>query len=253
MKRVLNRPKRPGSTVDAWSKIGGRSRWEAKAYDRAHEPVDMTQTVTVQSVESVGPDTVAITFDAPESFAGQPGQFVQLSATVDGEAEARFYTISSPDTDEEFEVTVGVDPDVADFSSWLAERDPGDELSMEGPYGDQFYDGEPAVRVVAGGPGVGPAVAIGERALENEAAVTIVYEDHDPAHEERLSTLAAGGATVKMLSPSDGEDSLTEALSDLESNEQVFVYGFAGFVERVRDAIEAAGGEPEDAKVENFG
>jgi 3-phenylpropionate/trans-cinnamate dioxygenase ferredoxin reductase subunit len=125
---------------------------------------------------------------------------------------------------------------------------------MEGPYGDQFYDGESAVRVVAGGPGVGPAVAIGERALENAADVTIVYEDSDPAHEERLSALANAGATIRLLSPAEGDhDPLAEALSDLASEEQVFVYGFAGFVERVRDAIEAAGGDPSAAKVENFG
>jgi ferredoxin-NADP reductase len=214
----------------------------------------MTQSVTVQSVESVGPDTVAITFDAPDDFEGKPGQFVQLSATVDGEAEARFYTISSPDTAGEFEVTVGVDPDVADFSSWLADREAGDELSMEGPYGDQFYDGEPAVRVVAGGPGVGPAVAIGERALDDDATVTIVYEDDEPAHQERLSVLSNAGATIRLITPGDGNaDPLGDALSDLDTDEEVFVYGFADFVERVRDAIEAAGGDPAEAKVENFG
>jgi len=214
----------------------------------------MTYSVTVQSAETVGADTVAITFDAPADFEGQPGQFVQLSATVDGEAQARFYTISSPDTDDTFEVTVGLDPEVADFSSGLAARDACDELAMEGPYGDRYYDAEAAVRVVAGGPGVGPAVAIGERAHENDAAVTIVYEDDEPAHQERLSTLSDAGATIRMVSPGDGDaDSLSDALSDLAAEEEVFIYGFAGFVERVRDAIEAAGGDPSVANVENFG
>jgi ferredoxin-NADP reductase len=100
---------------------------------------------------------------------------------------------------------------------------------------------------------VGPAVAIGERALGNDAAVTIVYEDGDPAHEDRLSRLAGAGATVRILSPTDDGDPVTDALADIDPSEQVFVYGFAGFVERVRDAIDAAGGDSADAKVENFG
>jgi cytochrome-b5 reductase len=210
----------------------------------------MTQTVTVTDVTDVGGDTVTLTFETPDGFDARPGQFVQLSATVDGEAEARFYTISSADTTDTFEVTVGLDPDVADFSQWLADHAPGDQLDMEGPYGDQFYDGEERVVVLAGGPGIGPAIGIGERALADGAAVGIVYEDDTPAHEERLAGLAAGGATVQVLATLDGAiDSLVTGSDD----EQVFIYGFAEFVERAREAIEAAGGDPSAAKVENFG
>jgi cytochrome-b5 reductase len=210
----------------------------------------MTVTATVEAVRDVGPDTVAITLATPAGFEARPGQFVQLSATVEGDPEARFYTISSPDTAESFEVTVGLDPDVADFSQWLADRSPGDTLDIEGPYGDQFYDGEKRVVVLAGGPGIGPAVGIGERALADGAEVVIVYEDDTPAHEERLAALAAGGATVRVLTDLDGAVGSLVTDSD---DEQTFIYGFADFVERARDAIDAAGGDSGAAKAENFG
>jgi cytochrome-b5 reductase len=212
----------------------------------------MDTRVTVVGVSDVGPDTVAIEFETPADFTAQPGQFVKLSATVEGESYSRFYTLSSPDTDETFEVTVGVDPEEGGpFSRYLVALEAGDELDCTGPFGDQHYDAESRVVVLAGGPGVGPAVGIGERALADGAEVAVVYRDDAPAHEDRLAALADTGATVFVL---DGD--VDAAVADVltgDAGEQVFVYGFADFVAAAEDAITAAGGDPDDAKVENFG
>jgi cytochrome-b5 reductase len=212
----------------------------------------MDTVVTVAAVTSVGPNTVAIEFETPEGFEAQPGQFVKLGATVEGESYARFYTLSSPDTEDTFEVTVGIDPDEAGpFSQFLVDLDPGDELDCAGPYGDQYYEGESRVVVLAGGPGVGPAVGIGERALAAGADVAVVYQDDAPAHEDRLATLSDAGATVLVTGGDLGEAAASVLSGD--ADEQVFVYGFADFVEAAREAIRAAGGDPDGAKVENFG
>jgi cytochrome-b5 reductase len=212
----------------------------------------MDTRVTVVDVTDVGPDTVAIEFETPADFTARPGQFVKLSATVEGESYSRFYTLSSPDTDGTFEVTVGIDPDEAGpFSRFLVDLAAGDELDCAGPFGDQYYDGESRVVVLAGGPGVGPAVGIGERALADGAAVAVVYRDDAPAYEDRLAALSDAGATVFVL---DGE--VDEAVADVvtgDAGEQVFVYGFADFVAAAEEAITAAGGDPDAAKVENFG
>jgi cytochrome-b5 reductase len=212
----------------------------------------MDTRVTVVGVSDVGPDTVAIEFETPADFTAQPGQFVKLSATVDGESYSRFYTLSSPDTDGTFEVTVGIDPEEAGpFSRYLVDLAAGDELCCTGPFGDQHYDGESRVVVLAGGPGVGPAVGIGERALGDGAEVAVVYRDDAPAHEDRLAALSEAGATVFVL---DGE--IDAAVADVvtgDAGEQVFVYGFADFVADAKAAITSAGGDPDDAKVENFG
>ncbi|MFC6723984.1 FAD-dependent oxidoreductase, partial [Halobium palmae] len=114
----------------------------------------METTLQVTAVDSVGPDTVALTFESPAEFEAEPGQFVKLSATVDGEEYARFYTLSSPDVEGTFEVTVGVSEDGGPFSRHLADLDVGDELGVSGPFGSDHYEGESRVVVLAGGPGV---------------------------------------------------------------------------------------------------
>ena len=207
--------------------------------------MDATQ-VTVRDVRSVGADTVALELATPDGFDAKPGQFVLLRATVDGEEVSRHYTLSSPDVEDTFEITVGVDPD-GDLSPWLADLDAGDEVTVEGPFGTVFYEDEDVV-LLAGGPGVGPAVGMGERALADGHDVAVVYQDDSPAHEERLAALSAGGATVVVT-----EGNLDEAVAEVAGGGQVYVFGFREFVDDSLAAVEAAGGDPDDAKVENFG
>lgn len=224
----------------------------------------MDFTATVEATADVGPDTVTVSLTAPPAFDAKPGQFVKLSATVDGESVSRFYTVSSPDTDGTFETTVGLDDgedeadeesdaaeDDPDFAEYLVAREVGDEIDVSGPFGDQFYEGEARAIVLAGGPGVGPAVAIAERALAagNEAAV--VYRSDAPAHADRLDALRDRGVSVTVT---DGEigDTVDDAVRGVEG-ERAFVYGFADFVADSEDALAAAGYDTDDAKVENFG
>ncbi|WP_066414224.1 FAD-dependent oxidoreductase [Halorubrum aethiopicum] len=214
----------------------------------------MDATVAVTSVEEVGSDTYAIRFDTPGGFSAEPGQFVKLGTEIDGESVARFYTLSSPTTEETFEVTVGIDlEEGGEFSRFLADIEPGVEMSLTGPFGDQHYDGEGRVVVLAGGPGVGPAVAIARRALDDGGKAAVVYRDDDPAHEARLDDLRERGASIAVIG---GDDDLTGPVADAltgAADEGVFVYGFAEFVDDALAAIEAGGGDPDGAKVENFG
>ena len=204
----------------------------------------------VAAVEEVGPDTVAIEFESPPNFAARPGQFVKLTTEVNGQAEPRFYTISSPDVADTFQVTVGVDPD-GDVGPVLRSLSAGDEVVVSGPFGNAYYEDEPRVLVLAGGPGVGPAVGIAERALADGNGAAVVYRDETPVHEQRLAALANDGADITVLGPAD---SLTEAVADtLTGDTQAFVYGFGEFLDDATAAVEAAGGDPDAAKVENFG
>ncbi|SDM12813.1 Oxidoreductase FAD-binding domain-containing protein [Halogranum gelatinilyticum] len=212
----------------------------------------MDATVTVAAAQSVGTDTVAIEFESPDGFEAEPGQFVKLSTTIDGEGYARFYTLSSPTVSDTFEVTVGIDSaEGGPFSGFLADLSAGDEVEMSGPYGSDHYEGEARVVVLAGGPGVGPAVAIAERALADGNEAAVVYQDDDPAHEERLTALEAADADV-VVTDGDIADAVADALTGADG-EQVFVYGFAAFVDEAVEAIEAAGGDVDAAKIENFG
>jgi ferredoxin-NADP reductase len=210
----------------------------------------METAVCVASVEQVGKDTVAVELETPEGFEAQPGQFVKLSAELDGETENAFYTISSPYVTDTFEITVAADED-ADLGQWLAARDPGEDVDMFGPLGDTHYEGESSVVCLAGGPGIGPCLAIAERVTEAGGDVTLLYQDDEPVHEDRLDALDDAGATVRIT---DLDTPLADVADDaLEGDAQVFVYGFDDFVGEANDLLEAAGRNPDDAKVENFG
>ncbi len=208
------------------------------------------QVLDVVAVRDVGPDTVAIDFETPDAFDAQPGQFVKLTLAVDGEDISRFYTISSPTVDEAFEITVGIDPD-GELAPQLGALEAGDGVRIAGPFGSDYYEGESRAVVLAGGPGVGPAVGIAERALDDGNEAAVVYQDDAPVHEDRLDALAEAGALVSVI---DSEESLTEPVADaIEDGGQVFIYGFADFLDAATEALEAAGVNTDDAKVENFG
>jgi 3-phenylpropionate/trans-cinnamate dioxygenase ferredoxin reductase subunit len=211
------------------------------------------QPLTVASVESVGPDSVALTFETPADFDASPGQFVKLTFETDDGEQSRFYTISSPDVTDTFEITVEIDPD-GEVGPLLAELDAGDAVAVAGPFGSSYYEGEERVVVLAGGPGVGPAIGIGERAVADGNEAAVVYRDTDPIHQERLTALSEAGAFVEIVAEDEAmSESVADALDAVGGDAQVFVYGFADFLDAATSAIEAAGGEPDAAKVENFG
>jgi 3-phenylpropionate/trans-cinnamate dioxygenase ferredoxin reductase subunit len=211
----------------------------------------MDQTaVTVAAVHDVGPDAIAVEFETPDGFEARPGQFVKLIATVDGEEQPRFYTISSPDVTDTFEITIGIDPE-GEVTPRLRTLAAGDEMTLSGPYGDAYYEDESRVLVLAGGPGIGPAVGIAERAIDDGGEAAIVYRDDEPIHEDRLADLGARGVDIDILTPAETlDDAVADALTD---ETQVFIYGFAAFLDDATSALEAAGADPEAAKVENFG
>ena len=207
--------------------------------------------VTIESVREVGVGTVALELRTPADFDALPGQFVKLTARPDDEEVTRYYTLSSPDVEETFELTVGVDPD-GDLSPWLAARGPGETVHVEGPYGGIAYDGEGDVVTVAGGPGIGPAVAIAEAARDAGCDAVVVYQDDHPAHEDRLDALQNAGVPVSVLDEGDDER-LAAVIADHLDDGRFYVFGFADFVKFVADAIEDAGGDAADALIESFG
>jgi len=205
--------------------------------------------VTVRDVQDVGPDTIAIELATPPEFHAEPGAFVLVRMTVVDEEIARHYTLSSPTVEDTFEITVGVDPD-GDLTPRLAELEPGDTIRIEGPFGNVTYEGDGDVLVLAGGPGVGPAVGIAERARNEGHDAAIVYLDESPAHEVRLSRLAKEGATVTIARD---ETSFDKAVANVADVGQPYVFGFEEFCELALDALEDAGLDPDDALVESFG
>ena len=212
----------------------------------------MDATVAVTAVRDVGPRTIAIEFEAPAGLDAEPGQFLKLTGTVDEEEYTRFYSLSSPGVDDTFEITVGIDPEEAGpFSEFLLDLAVGDTVEIAGPFGRSFYEGESRVVVLAGGPGVGPAVGIGEAAVADGNEVAVVYRTDAPAHGDRLDALRDAGASV-VVTDGDIDEHVAAAVTGV-ADEQEFVYGFEAFVDEATAALDAAGVDPDAAKVENFG
>jgi 3-phenylpropionate/trans-cinnamate dioxygenase ferredoxin reductase subunit len=214
----------------------------------------MDQTpLAVAAVDAIGPDSVAITFETPPEFGAAPGQFVKLSFEVDGDDVSRFYTISSPDVEGTFEITVEIDPE-GEVGPLLSELAAGDEVRVAGPFGDAYYEDEDSVVVLAGGPGVGPAVGIAERAVADGGRAAVVYRDDAPVHTDRLGVLMDDGVSVEILAPDESlDDTVAAALDSVGTDPQVFVYGFADFLDDATAALSAADYDADAAKVENFG
>lgn len=204
--------------------------------------------VDIVGVDDVGPDTVALIVEAPPGFEARPGQFVQVRSVVDGEAVTRHYSVSSPRVTDSFEITVDVDPE-GTLSPLLADASPGDVVEVDGPFGRVYYEGESGAVVLAAGPGIGPAVAVAERAIQERNVAAVVYRSDDLVHEARLSGLALAGVDVFVA----GEDRFADAVGAVVGDGQTFVYGFRPFVESAERAVVAAGGDWSAAKVENFG
>lgn len=212
----------------------------------SYDPKRMTEA-TITRIESVGDRTIAVAFETPTDFEAFPGQFVLVRATIDGADETGYYTISSPEVAETFEITVAVSPD-GTLGPWLAERSVGDEITVEGPFGEVQYAGEEDTIVIASGPGIGPAVGIGERAISGGRDVAIVYGGHQPPHARRLDTLESDGAAVIIA------EDLGSAMTDVDfSAGAIFVFGFEGFVKRVQTTLSEISVDIDDVEIENFG
>lgn len=237
----------------------------------------------VRTVRSVGPDAIAIDVETPVEFDALPGQFVKVTFDVvdthefgsigevvdTGEFDeselpdsvdqldellvSRFYTISSPNVEDTFEITVGVDPD-GTVGPFLAELTAGDTVTITGPFGKDYYEGEDPSIVIAGGPGVGPAVGIAECAVNDDTDIAVIYWDDDPIYESRIHDLSSDGATVAIVdSDAEFSSAIDDVLDQYDSDSQLFVYGFADFIDTATTAIEAGGGDAGNAKIENFG
>jgi len=205
----------------------------------------MTQT-TVTAIEEVGTRTVALELETPEGFDADPGQFVLVRATVDGVEETGYYTLSSPDTEETMEITVEYVPE-GTLAPWLAEREPGDTVEIEGPFGDVQYTGDGDAIVVAEGPGIGPAVGIAERATRADHDATVVFWGEEPPHRDRLDALESAGATVLLVSSLDEAADTLAAAGDAT----VYVFGFESFVRDAKTVADAVG--VDDLQAESFG
>jgi ring-1,2-phenylacetyl-CoA epoxidase subunit PaaE len=137
----------------------------------------MFHDLTIREVRAETPDSVAISFDVPEtldkSFSWVPGQYLTLRAVVEGQDIRRSYSIASLPGKP---LTVGVKHvEGGAFSSFAQGLKAGDRIQVMPPEGRFTCKGAMRIVFIAAGSGITPMVAMAADALAQGAEVTLVY------------------------------------------------------------------------------
>jgi len=131
--------------------------------------------VRLAEAEPLAPNVRCCIFERidGEEFSFQAGQYVCLGVELDGDMQKRYYSIASaPSPDPRFELCIKVGPE--GFGRFLAEMEPGVELSCEGPGGNMRLrrPGRRDSLFIASGTGVSAMRSMTEQLLGGDNDLT---------------------------------------------------------------------------------
>jgi len=240
--------------------------------------------LTVARVSPEAAGAVAITFAVPPDLHGhfdfQPGQFLTLRATIDGQDVRRNYSICS--TRSRYararELDVGIRPmEGGLFSNWAATQlRPGDRLAVMPPDGRFTIRKPRALHRVgfAAGSGITPILSIIASTLEDSdsAKFTLVYgnrrmgsvmfnealQDLKDKYKNRLTlihVLSRQAQEVPLLEGRIDAAKVRQLIGTLlpaASMDEVFICGPEAMIEATEAALRAAGVPAERIHTERF-
>ena len=240
--------------------------------------------LTVARVSPEAAGSVAITFAVPddlqESFSFQPGQFLTLRTTIDGQDVRRNYSICSTRSrySQAKELEVGIRPmEGGVFSNWAATQlKAGDKLAVMPPDGRFTIKKPRALHRVgfAAGSGITPILSIIASTMEesDSAKFTLVYgnrrmssvmfnealQDLKDKYKNRLTlihVLSRQAQEVPLLEGRiDGAKvrQLIDTLLPAKSMDEVFVCGPEAMIDATEAALLDAGVPRERIHTERF-
>jgi ferredoxin-NADP reductase len=119
----------------------------------------MSNSVTIQNIESVTHDVKQIRFEKPKDYSFTPGQATEVSIDKDGwRDKKRPFTFTSLNSDDYLEFVIKIYPEHDGVTEQIGKLKAGDQLIVDEPWGTIEYK-EPGV-FLAGGAGVTPFIAI---------------------------------------------------------------------------------------------
>lgn len=240
--------------------------------------------LTVKRVSPEAAGAVAITLaipdEAKDSFAFEPGQFLTLRATVNGQDVRRSYSISSPRSRlaAKGELEIGIRPvENGLFSNWAAQSiKAGDTIQVMPPDGRFVVKKKRAIHRVgfAAGSGITPILSIAASTLEEqpESKFTLVYgnrrmstvmfnealQDLKDRYRDRLTlihVLSRQAQEVDLLQGRIDGDKVREiihALLPVASMDEVFICGPDAMISATEDALLQAGVPADRIRTERF-
>jgi ring-1,2-phenylacetyl-CoA epoxidase subunit PaaE len=240
--------------------------------------------LTVARVSPEAAGAVAITFAVPPDLHGhfdfQPGQFLTLRATIDGQDVRRNYSICSTRSryTRARELDVGIRPmEGGLFSNWAATQlRPGDRLAVMPPDGRFTIRKPRALHRVgfAAGSGITPILSIIASTLEDSdsAKFTLVYgnrrmgsvmfnealQDLKDKYKNRLTlihVLSRQAQEVPLLEGRIDAAKVRQLIGTLlpaASMDEVFICGPEAMIEATETALRAAGVPAERIHTERF-
>ncbi len=240
--------------------------------------------LTVKRVSPEAAGAVAITFaipdDARERFAFEPGQFLTLRATINGQDVRRSYSISCPRSrlNKAGELEVGIRPvDGGVFSNWAAQSvKAGDTIQVMPPDGRFTVKKQRAIHRVgfAAGSGITPILSIAATTLEEqpESKFTLVYgnrrmssvmfnealQDLKDRYRDRLTLihiLSRQAQEVDLLQGRIDADKVKAVVASLlpaASMDEVFICGPEAMIDATQQALLEVGVRPDRIYTERF-
>ncbi|MBL8434199.1 MAG: phenylacetate-CoA oxygenase/reductase subunit PaaK [Zoogloea sp.] len=240
--------------------------------------------LTVKRVSPEAAGAVAITLaipdEAKDSFAFEPGQFLTLRATVNGQDVRRSYSISSPRSRlaAKGELEIGIRPvENGVFSNWAAQSiKAGDTIQVMPPDGRFVVKKKRAIHRVgfAAGSGITPILSIAASTLEEqpESKFTLVYgnrrmssvmfnealQDLKDRYRDRLTlihVLSRQAQEVDLLQGRIDGDKVREIIKSLlpvASMDEVFICGPDAMISATEDALVQAGVPADRIRTERF-
>ena len=240
--------------------------------------------LTVARVSPEAAGAVAITFAVPPDLHGhfdfQPGQFLTLRATIDGQDVRRNYSICSTRSryTRARELDVGIRPmEGGLFSNWAATQlRPGDRLAVMPPDGRFTIRKPRALHRVgfAAGSGITPILSIIASTLEDSdsAKFTLVYgnrrmgsvmfnealQDLKDKYKDRLTLIHVLSRQAQEVPLLEGRidaakvRQLVDTLLPAASMDEVFICGPEAMIEATEGALIEAGVPADRIRTERF-
>ncbi|MFJ4293978.1 FAD-binding oxidoreductase [Cupriavidus sp. NPDC089707] len=258
---------------DATDRFTTSSTWErADAQWESHERRRLVCCRTVAETHDVR--TFVFSAENGQPFSFEPGQFITVSADIDGETVSRCYTISSPPTRPyTLSITVKRTPG-GRMSNWLHDHmKPGVVLHAYGPAGIFTPASAPAAKALylSAGSGVTPLMSMTRTAFDLGLNRDIVFvhsarSPDDIIFRDELNGLCAAADKLKVIHVCEGQGTerdwggplgrlslelLQQQVPDFRDRE-VFTCGPAGYMNSVKEVLLQGGHNPARYHQESF-